>query len=101
MPCRFIKGFEISRSKLADVVGSEKVDAAIQFVVQDNLDWDGFKYLACGTRPDHEVTRPLVIVLDDDNNLEVLKGRSLGDVDQSILRVQDILEGPGVWERSA
>jgi len=35
----------------------------------------------------HEVTRPLVIVLDDDNNLEVLKGRSLGNVDQSILRV--------------
>jgi len=28
MPCRFIKGFEISRSKLADMVGSEKVDAA-------------------------------------------------------------------------
>lgn len=101
MPCRFIKGFEISRSKLADMVGSEQVDAAIQFIVQDNLDRDGFKYLACGTRPEHEVTRPLVIVLDDDDNLEVLKGRSLGDVDLSILRVQDILEGPDVWERSA
>ena len=101
MPCRFIKGFEISRSKLAGIVGSEKVDAAIQIVIQDNLDRDGFKYLACGTRPEHEVTRPLVIVLDDDNDLEVLKGRSLGNVDQSILRVKDILEGPDVWERSA
>jgi hypothetical protein len=101
MPCRFIKGFEISRSKLADMVGSKKVDAAIQFVIQDNLDRDGFKYLACGTRPDLEVTRPLVIVLDDDNNLEALKDRPLGDIDPSILRVRDILEGPDVWERSA
>ena len=32
------------------------VDAAIQFVIQGNLDRDGFKYLACGTRPVHEVT---------------------------------------------
>ena len=49
------------------------VDAAIRFFIQNNLDRDGFKYLACGTRPEHEVTWPLVIVLDNDNNLEGLK----------------------------
>ena len=77
------------------------VDGAIRFFIQNNLDRDGFKYLACGTRPEHEVTWPLpvVIVLDNDNNLEGLKLEravvdSLGDVDQSILRVQDILD---VW----
>ena len=69
------------------------VDAAIRFFIQNNLDRDGFKYLACGTRPpEHEVTWPLAIILDNDINLEGLKLEravvdSLGDVDQSILRV--------------
>jgi hypothetical protein len=98
---RFIKGFEISRSKLADVFGASKVDFAIRHILDEDLDRDGFKYMACGTRPDHEVTMPLVIVLDDDDDLEALKQRPLGDVDPSILRIQVILEGPDVWERSA
>ena len=74
------------------------VDAAIQFVIQGNLDRDGFKYLACGTRPVHEVTWPswLVIVLDSDKDFE---GLSKGGrwATWSILRVQDIFEGPDVW----
>jgi len=98
--CRYIKGFEISRSKVADIVGIEKVDNIMQFIIRENLDWDHFKYLACGTRTDHKVTRPLVIVLDEDNDLEALKARPLGDVDPSILRMQSVLEGPDVWERS-
>src|SRR5882757_6293775 len=100
---RYIKGFEISRSKLADLLGASKVDTAIRHIIKEDLqvDRDCFKYLACGTRPDHEVTRPLVIVLDDDDDLEALKQRPLGDVDPSILRMLVILEGPDVWERSA
>jgi hypothetical protein len=99
--CQFIKGFEISRSKVADVFGASKVDAVIRHVIREDLDRDGFKYLACGSRPDDEDTRPIVIVLDDDDDLEALKQRPLGDVDPSIRRVQVILEGPDVWERSA
>jgi hypothetical protein len=101
MYCQFIKGFEISRSKLADVFGESKVDYAIRHILDEDLDRDGFMYMACGTRPDHKVTQPLVIVLDDDDDLEALKQRPLGDVDPSILRIQIVLEGPDVWERSS
>jgi hypothetical protein len=98
--CRYIKGFGISRSKVADVFGSSKVDNVIRHVIMEDLDRDGFKYLACGTRHGHEATEPLVIVLDDDDDLEALKQRPLGDVHPSIRRVEVILEGPDVWERS-
>jgi hypothetical protein len=100
---RFIKGFEISRSKLADLFGASKVDNAIRHILDEDLEAnrDCFKYLACGSRPDHEVTMPLVIVLDDDDDLEALKRRPLGDIDPSILRMLVVLEGPDVWERSA
>ena len=97
---RYIKGFEISRSKLAEKVGIENVDSMIEFILYENLDWDHFKYLACGNRPDHEITRPMVIVLDDDNDLEALKARPLGEVNQSILRMKSVLDGPDVWERA-
>ena len=50
------------------------MDAAMS-VIQVNLYRDGFKYLVCGTRPEHEGT--LVIVLDNDNSLVGLKGLSL------------------------
>jgi hypothetical protein len=42
----------------------------------------------------------LVIVLDHDNDLEALKNRPLGEIHPSIIRVQSVLDGPGVWERS-
>ena len=97
---RYIKGFEISRSKLADMVGIDNVDHVIKFILYENLDRDHFKYIACGDRPGHEITRPMVIVLDHDNDLEALKARPLGDVNQSILRMESVLEGPDVWERA-
>ncbi len=102
MPCRFIKGFEISRSKVAAmIVDPSKVDVAISIVIEKFLNRDGFKFLACGDRPDHKITRPLVIVLDDDDDEEKLRQRQLPDIDQSILTMKGILEGPDVWERSA
>ena len=98
MPGHFIKGFEISRPKVATIVDPSKVDIAIVIVVVEHLDRDGFKFIACGDRPGHRITRPLVIVLDDDDDEEALRQRPLGDIHPSILRVMEILEGPDVWE---
>lgn len=101
MPCRFIKGFEISRSKVATFIGDpSKVDVAIGIIIAQFLDSDGFRFLACGDRPDHKITRPLVIVLDDGDDEEKLRQMSL-DIHPSILKMKEILEGPDVWERSA
>ena len=50
--------------------------------------------------PEHEVTQPLVIVLNDDNNLEALKGRSLGDVDQEYPECGVSLRDRRMYERS-
>ena len=50
--------------------------------------------------PGHKITRPLVIVLDDDNDEETLRQRPLGDIHPSILRAEEILEGPHVWKRA-
>ena len=100
MPGRFIKGFEISRPKVATIVDRSIVDVAIDIVIKD-LDRDGFRFIACGDRPDQEITRPLVIVLDDDDDEETLRQRQLGDIHPTILRAKEILEGPDVWARSA
>ncbi|EKM77754.1 hypothetical protein AGABI1DRAFT_101482 [Agaricus bisporus var. burnettii JB137-S8] len=99
-PCRYIKGSEISHSKLADLVGAERVYEFLTWILEENLDYERFKYMACGSLPNHKVTRPLVIVLDDDNDLEALKIRPLGEIHPSILRLQIVLDGPEVWERS-
>jgi hypothetical protein len=77
------------------------VDVAIDIIIEEHLNRDGFKFIACGDPPGHEITRPLVIVIDDDNDEETLRQRPLGDIHPSILRVKEILEGPDVWERSA
>ncbi len=95
----FIKGFEISRPKVSKIVGPSGVDFAINIVIAE-LDRDGFKFLACGDLPGHKITRPLVIVLDDDNDEEMLRQRPLGDIHPSILRAEEILEGPHVWKRA-
>ena len=57
---QFIKGFEISRDKVAATFNHFKIDVAIDVVIQQFLDRDGFKYIACGHRVGHD------IVLDDD-----------------------------------
>ncbi|EKM74773.1 hypothetical protein AGABI1DRAFT_95394 [Agaricus bisporus var. burnettii JB137-S8] len=41
-----------------------------------------------------------LIVLGDENNLEALKNRSLGEICPSIIFSEVVLDGPGVWERS-
>jgi hypothetical protein len=48
---------EISREKVAAVVKPSKVDAAIEVIIQEFLDRDGFKYMACGLREGHEEAR--------------------------------------------
>ena len=83
MASLFIKGFEISRPKVATIVDASRVDVAISIVIKEHLDREGFKYLACGNRPGHKITRPLVIVLDDDYDKEALKQRPLGDTHPS------------------
>jgi hypothetical protein len=57
--------------------------------------------VACGSQPDKGVTYTLVIVLDQDDDLDVLKERELGKLDPSIAGALSVLEGPDVWERSA
>lgn len=97
IPARFIKGFKISRQKMATIVDPSRVDAAITIVIEHFLDRDGFKDLACGDGPNQNLS--LVIVLDEDDDEETLRQRSLGDIHPSILKVKEILEGPDVWER--
>ena len=98
---QFIKGFEICRDKVAAIVSPSKVDVAIEVIIQQFLDRTGFKYMACGHWEGHEVTRPLVIVLDDDRDEEKSRQRPLGEIHLSVLWVMDVLEGPDVWERAA
>jgi len=57
------------------------VDVAINVVIEE-LDRDGFKFIACGDRPAHKITRPLAIVLDDDNDEGTLRQRTLGDISE-------------------
>jgi hypothetical protein len=99
----FIKGYEFNTSKIAELFSDLKVNVAIRCIVRDKLNRDGFLYVACGSQPDKGVTYTLVIVLDQDNDLEALKKRDLGEIDPSILGalVVQVLEGPDVWERSA
>lgn len=97
----FIKGFEICRDKVAAVVKPSKVDVAIEVIIEECLDREGFKYMACGRREGHEISWPLVIVLDDDYDEETLKQRPLGEIHSSVLWVMGVLEGPHVWERVA
>lgn len=98
---QFIKGYEISWDKVAAIVKPFKVDAAIDVVIEQFLDCDGFMYIACGLRAGHEITRPLVIVLDEDYDEEKLKKRPLGELHSSVKWVKDVLDGPDVWERTA
>jgi hypothetical protein len=68
-----------------------KVDAMmIEVVIQQCLDRTGFKYMmACGHREGHEITRPLVVVLDDDSYEEKLGQRPLGEIHSSVLWVKE------------
>jgi hypothetical protein len=97
----FIKGYEISTSKIAQLFGENNVNVAIRYIVRDKLNRDGFLYVACGSKPEKGVTYTLVIVLDQDNDLEALKERELGDIDPSIIGASSVLEGPDVWVRTA
>jgi hypothetical protein len=83
---------------VANLVGAVNVNSATQWILKENIDREGFKYAACGTGPNNGC--PLVIVLDDDNDLEALKNRPLGEIHPSILRVKSVLDRPDVWERS-
>ena len=76
--CRSIEGFEVSHSVVAHLFCAFKVDAAIQYIIRDGLDRDRCKYLARGTRPGHEVSRPLMIVPDGGDDLDTLKQKPLG-----------------------
>jgi hypothetical protein len=99
---RYIKGFEIDREQLIEEFGREKLSLCIKVILEENVDGDGFKYVACGHRPNHPVTpTSFVIVLDHDNDLEALKKRPLGEIHPSLIRVESVLLGPDVWERTA
>jgi hypothetical protein len=97
----YIKGFEISRDKLAAVIEPSKIEVAIEAVIEECLDREGFKYMACGLREGPEASWALVVVLDDDYDEETLRQRPLGELHSSVLWVMDVLEGPKVWERVA
>ena len=76
---------------MAGLFCSSKVDATIWYDVRDDLDRDGFK---CGTRVATELSLPLLITLDDNDDLDALKQSPLDDRECE-LSLTD------VWERSA
>jgi hypothetical protein len=98
----YIKGFEINCEKLIEDFGREKLSLCIKVILEEHVDWDGFKYVACGHRPNHLVTpTSFVIVLDHDYDLEALKNRPLGEIHPSLIRAESVLLGPDVFERTS
>ena len=63
------------------------------------LNRDAFMFIACGIKPDG--TRRLVIVFDNDDNEDKLKGRPQKPFGPSLNAILPVLDGPDIWERTA
>ena len=66
MICQYIKGFEVSRPTVPDLFSA----SAIRYIVRDDLDPDGSRYLG------YEATTP-----DDNDDLEASNQMPLGGGD--------------------
>jgi len=102
IPRQYIKGFAISRPKIAEFFDFEPDSPMEEFAIYETIRWlnrDAFMFIACGMKPDG--TRRLVIVLDDDDDEETLKGRPPKTFRSSIEAVLPVLDGRDIWERTA
>jgi hypothetical protein len=75
-------------------------DNIMRIVMDTVVADDAYVMLYPGKRPySQKAPGGYVIVLDDDDDEERLKAKPLPEVHSSIIRIMDILEGPGVWEK--
>ncbi|KAF8880321.1 hypothetical protein BD779DRAFT_1676015 [Infundibulicybe gibba] len=103
LPPRYIKGFTVDRSRLATLLDIDNSDllslgGAVEETIR-YIDRDAYLFIGGGVRPGQDVFE-IVIVLDESNNEDKLRGRELGPLDPSILAAMCVLEGPSVWLRA-
>ena len=101
-PRQYIKGFAISRPKIAEFFEIEPNSPMEESVIHETIRWldrDAFMFIACGIKPDG--TDQLVIVLDEDHDKDMLKRRPSKPFSPSLNAALPVLDGPDIWERTA
>jgi len=102
----YVKGFKISRERIATMVGvrdvvDPEVNATIPAIVH-LLDRSAYLRVVCGwvpATPDRKRHLALIIALAFGADKDELKEKDLGEIDESIKRaLPHVLEGPDVWE---
>ena len=100
-PRQYIKGFAISRPKIAEFFEIEPHSPMEESIIHETIRWldrDAFMFVGCGIK---DGTRRLVIVLDVDYDEDVLKRRPSKPLSPSLNAVLPVLDGPDIWERTA
>ncbi|KAF8880317.1 hypothetical protein BD779DRAFT_1788651 [Infundibulicybe gibba] len=101
---RYIKGYTVDRSQLAallevDISDRLSLGEAVSETIR-YIDRDAYLFIGGGVRPGRGVFE-IVIVLDEGDDEDELRGRELGPLDSSIVAAMCVLEGPSVWLREA